>query len=373
MMELASAEVRQLELPLTDAYAMSDGASPVLPTVLVTLHTTTGETGIGTADIIQTHPIPQTAPETITSLTTTLLPHLLEHGVRNPNHLHHRLTDHPGHENAKCALEMAYLDAYGKHHTQSIADLLGGPLHKTESLNGWVGLDTPDAMAADATAWADQGYESVKLKLAGHPDDDIDRVHAVADAAPDLWLRLDANEGYPDPQAAIHLAKAIEALPITHLEQPLPRDDPDGLQKVTRTTHVPVMADEPIITPQDADHYLTHGIADRLKYKILKHGGVIPTRHLLDLAHTRGLACVVGHGFCTSPAASTELHLTTTHPAVLRPVETVGTLKTAHEPFTPTPRIENATATPIDAPGHGVHVTSQEDLDQYTTHATTLP
>ena len=60
-----------------------------------------------------------------------------------------------------------------------------------------VGADDPAAMADGAVAYAQA--RAIKLKLTGDAELDIARIAAVRAARPDVWLGVDANQGYlPD-------------------------------------------------------------------------------------------------------------------------------------------------------------------------------
>lgn len=56
-----------------------------------------------------------------------------------------------------------------------------------------VGANPPDKMAADARAYTQA--KAIKLKLTGEPLD-ADRVRAVRATRPDVWLGVDANQGF---------------------------------------------------------------------------------------------------------------------------------------------------------------------------------
>lgn len=371
-MDLRSADVHRLRVPMKGTYEIAGSAGSTAKPILVVLSTADGARGIGTADPVSGHPIPQTGEEIYDSLTEGMVADVLETGPDSPNALLEILEQYPGLENAKCALEMAYLDAYCRERGQSLGDLLGGTIRDSEPLNAWVGLDDPASMAANAERWAEEGYTSLKMKIAGDPDTDVDRVRAVHEVVEDrMDVRVDANEGYRDVDTAIAVALELERYPLAHLEQPIPRDDLDGLARVTDRTSLTVMADEPVLSPTDGYRILADGVADRLKYKILKSGGVMPVRRALDVAEAAGSPAVVGHGFCTTPAASAELQLTATSESVYRPVETVGPLKMAEEPFSPSIDIENGTATVPDDPGLGVEVDDDRVRDM-TIESTSL-
>src|SRR5262249_18005925 len=56
-----------------------------------------------------------------------------------------------------------------------------------------IGAEDPEQMARTAISYA--GAQAIKLKLTGTPVD-AERVRAVRDARPEVWLGVDANQGF---------------------------------------------------------------------------------------------------------------------------------------------------------------------------------
>jgi L-alanine-DL-glutamate epimerase-like enolase superfamily enzyme len=364
-MDLDTATVHRLELPMNGSYEIAGAVTSSLESALVVLEAADGTRGIGTADPVPGHPIPQDVDAIVDGLADDLLPAVLDAAPSTPNGLLGVLESVPGQENAGSAVEIAFLDLYCRRREQSLADFFGGALRSTERLNAWVGIDDPAAMAAEAREWRDRGFDALKMKIAGDPEPDVERVRAVHEAVGDgMQVRVDANEGYDDVEAAIEVARALEPFDLAHLEQPVPRSDEAGLARVTAATSVPVMADEPVFDAGDAFRLLKADAADRLKFKVLQSGGTVPVRRGLDVGAAAGLRSVVGHGFCTAPAASAELQLVATQESVFRPVETVGPLKIRDDPYDGGIDIENGGARVPDGPGLGVEL-SEDRLSEF--------
>src|SRR5215469_18887343 len=57
-----------------------------------------------------------------------------------------------------------------------------------------LGAETPRVMAEGARKWAEA--QALKVKLTGDLELDSARVRAVREARPDVWLGVDANQGY---------------------------------------------------------------------------------------------------------------------------------------------------------------------------------
>jgi L-alanine-DL-glutamate epimerase-like enolase superfamily enzyme len=97
-------------------------------------------------------------------------------------------------------------------------------------------LDTPERMAAQASAHRDKPI--LKIKLGG--EGDVDRVEAVRAAAPGARLSADANESWT--AADLQMLPELARLGVELLEQPLRASEDDAL--IGFRSPVPLAADE---------------------------------------------------------------------------------------------------------------------------------
>jgi muconate cycloisomerase len=156
-------------------------------------------------------------------------------------------------------------------------------------------------------------------------------VLAVREAVgPDMALRIDANAGY-DPDTSIELARSLEAAHLQLFEQPAAADDLPGLARVRDRAGVPVMADESVTDHASLIAIIRAGAADLVKLKVMKQGGFLRTRRMLETAQAAGLRVVIGHGFGLGINTSAEIMLAATSEAVIDGLECVGPLKTAED------------------------------------------
>ncbi|MFB6303432.1 MAG: mandelate racemase/muconate lactonizing enzyme family protein [Haloferacaceae archaeon] len=365
-MRLRDATVRHLRVPLRGSYSASvhEGLS-TMESALVVLETPDGERGIGTAD-----PSPGYSRQTAADIVADLdgvLPGLVDDPPATPNDLRDRLAGSDAGPNAALAVETAFLDLHGRRHGLSIADYFGGARRRTEPLNAWVGFDDPSAMADEAADWHDRGFESCKLKLSGDPDLDVDRVRTVIDRLGDrMAIRADANGAY-DVDDALAVARELDGSGLVNLEQPVPQEDLDGLARVTAATEdLSIGADEPVTDRLRLFEILKREAADRVKLKVLRLGGVGACQEAIGIANAAGVAPIVGHGFCLSPAGAAEIGLVATREegSVLRPVESVGPLKAVDEPFEPRLEMDDGRVRLPGGPGHGVRL-DDDALDEF--------
>ncbi len=158
-----------------------------------------------------------------------------------------------------------------------------------------VSANEPAAMADVARGYADA--RAIKLKLTGDLDADIERVHKVRAARPDVWLGVDANQGYKRDTLDRLLPELKEAR-ISLLEQPCPRGEEAELDGIDHT--IPIAADESVLGLDEVG--AVAGRFDVVNIKLDKCGGL--TEGLLIAARARalGMKVMVGNMIGTSLA-----------------------------------------------------------------------
>ncbi|RJG44979.1 N-acetyl-D-Glu racemase DgcA [Mesorhizobium sp. DCY119] len=158
-------------------------------------------------------------------------------------------------------------------------------------------LGTPEAMAAQARENA--GRPLLKVKIGG--DNDIARIRAVTEAAPNSRIILDANEGWTDENIRENLAAAAK-LGIALIEQPLPVGKDGILRQVPHL--VPLCADESVHGVDDLEKLA--GLYDAINIKLDKAGGLTAALALRDRAKDLGFSimvgCMVGTSLAMAPA-----------------------------------------------------------------------
>lgn len=158
-----------------------------------------------------------------------------------------------------------------------------------------LGADTPEAMAAGARRYADA--RAIKVKLTGEIELDLARVEAVREARPDVWLGVDANQGY-DRAGLGWLAEALRELRVSLIEQPLARGS-EAEQEGFRSP-IPLAADESVLVAADLPGLV--GRFDVVNIKLDKCGGLTEALVMAGEARRLGLGVMVGNMVGTSLA-----------------------------------------------------------------------
>ncbi len=155
--------------------------------------------------------------------------------------------------------------------------------------------DDPEKVAAGARAYSEA--RAIKLKLLGELAGDLERVAAVREARPDVWLGVDANQGF-DRQDLEQLSEALVRHRVSLLEQPLARGREADLEDFS--SPVPVAADESALTL--ADMATLPGRFDVVNIKLDKCGGLTEALQIATEARRLGIQVMVGNMVGTSLA-----------------------------------------------------------------------
>lgn len=260
-----------LDVPLLEPFAIATGRITAARNALVRIRLANGVEGIGEAA-----PFPPSGGETQETALAAVagMVTLLEgHDVTQWRTLARRLTASFEHQaTARAGVEAAMLDA--------LTRTWGMPLYRyfgdagaTVETDITIPIESPEHMRDLARRYAEQGVSTLKIKVGADLDDDLDRVLAVVEGAPDCDIMLDGNQGYT-PSEALDLLRSLaqeDVAPIL-FEQPVHRHDLDGLKFVTERAGIPVAADEAVHTAADALRIAKMGAANVINIKLMKSG-----------------------------------------------------------------------------------------------------
>jgi L-Ala-D/L-Glu epimerase len=198
-----------------------------------------------------------------------------------------RLTEIPGEQAAKCALDSALHDLQGKLLGIPVWQLLGLP--RTGPPTSWtVWLGDPDDMARRGQAAASR-FQRLKLKLGGGDGLDVERVRSVRSVTK-LPLMVDVNE-YWSLEEAVSACEELATLGVEYVEQPLPAGDPGGAE-LRRRAALPIYVDEDCHVLGDVAGCaeIAHGI----NIKLAKSGGIREAIRMTHAARALGLGVMLG-------------------------------------------------------------------------------
>jgi L-alanine-DL-glutamate epimerase-like enolase superfamily enzyme len=156
------------------------------------------------------------------------------------------------------------------------------------------GADRPELMAARARAYA--SARAIKLKLTGEPND-ADRVRAVREARPDVWLGVDANQSFT-LDSIERLMPVLIQTRIALIEQPFKVGQEHWLDGFR--SPIPIAADESVQSLADISGLV--GRFSVVNIKLDKCGGLTEGLAMIRAAQGLGMSAMVGNMLGTSLA-----------------------------------------------------------------------
>lgn len=351
-MRIGEIEPIRVDVPLREPVRGVHGTTTVQRSVLVRVTADAGAEGWGNVD-----PSPgysAMSAEEVHEAVARLTPGLLG---ADPLNLHRALArmdrEVEGCHEAKAAVEMALVDLAARAHGLPVHAWLGGRVKDEVTFNAWIGTVSPDQAAREAAEWLGRGFRSAKIKVSGASPEGLDRVAAVRATVGDrMALRVDFNESLTVAEA-VPFIKKLEPYALTLVEQPIPRADIAGLAEIRRGIGIPLMADESVTGPASLVEIIRREAADLVKVKVMKQGGLIRTRSMIECAAAAGLRVVIGHGFGLTLSTLAEAAVAAVSDAVVDGCEAVGPLKMAGDVVTEPVRLDTGVIRLTDAPGLG--------------------
>jgi L-alanine-DL-glutamate epimerase-like enolase superfamily enzyme len=209
-----------------------------------------------------------------------------------------------------CAgMEMAILDALTRSYGIPLYVFFGGATSFVET-DISIPLVTPEHAYDLAQEIVVHGIKRIKVKVGQNLREDVDRVEAVRNGAPHLGLTLDANQGYTPGEALLCL-EALDDRDIRPLmmEQPVHKDDYEGMRYVTQHTTVPIAADESAASPSSVARLIAMGAANVITIKLMK-SGVVGALDIAALCRSSHIQLMIGSMIESRLAVSFAAHLT---------------------------------------------------------------
>lgn len=202
---------------------------------------------------------------------------------------------------ARCGLDMALWDLWGKVQGKSVSGLWGPGALNSPGTSYTIGIDAPETL--DERLEAASGFRILKVKLGG--PDDLGTLAAIRERD-GRAVRVDANCAWRGSEAVQKLGM-LRGLGIEMIEQPCPPRDLAGLRMVREAMGVPVYADESAETLEDIG--AVAGFADGVNIKLAKCGGPTPAMQYIRRARQLGLEVMLGCMIESSLGITAAAHL----------------------------------------------------------------
>lgn len=365
-LRIVRVEVRSTRIGVTRPHQMAIGTTTFQENVVVKLVAEDGTIGYGEAPHMVGHSQRGETPATVrVVLRHKLIPVVLGFDAMSREGLSRALAAAvPGNLRAKGALVMAAYDLAGRALGTPVYNLLGGLVRDRVPLSWSLPIVDTKAVVEEGARMVERGWRILKVKI-GRPDplDDAAVVLALRKGVGDgIEIRADANQAY-DPKTAIRVIRRMEEANVGFVEQPVHRDDLEGMAEVRRQVGPPIMADESAETPEDVVAIWRARAADSVSIYVIGPGGLDRSKRMASIAEACRLRGYVGGALESAIGASAGLHLAASSPAIDLGCEMSGRYLLLDDLAEPISMEDGALLVPR-GPGLGVTV-DDERLERY--------
>ena len=263
-------------------FGISKGTKTHQPTLIVTLEHF-GHIGYGEAPAITYYHIPiEKMIEDLERKKVFTEKFAFTEPDRYWHYLHHLF---PANSFLVCALDIAGWDLYGKIKNKPLLEFWKPATALSPQTDYTIGIDTIDKMVEKLK---EKSWPIYKIKLG--TDRDIEIIEQLRKHT-DAVFRIDANAAWKAGEA-LEKITAFKDLGVEFIEQPLAKDDWEGMKFLFDKSPIPLIADESCVAEEDVDkcnqHF--HGI----NIKLTKCSGITPALRMIERARELSMKVMVG-------------------------------------------------------------------------------
>lgn len=269
-------------LPFQYPFTISKGTKTHQPTLIVELEHF-GVKGYGEAPAISYYDV---TAEQLSAVLQAKKMFVEKFAFTEPerywHYLHHLLPKNPF---LVCALDIAAWDMFGKMKRRPLYSFWSKGDEAMPMTDYTIGIDTVERMVEKIKA---KQWPVYKIKLG--TDNDIEIIKALRKHT-DAVFRIDANAAWTVDEA-IEKIKVFKDLNVEFIEQPLAKDDWEGMKRLFSESPLPIIADESCVFEQDVQKCA--GYFHGINIKLTKCSGITPALRMIKEARGLNMKVMVG-------------------------------------------------------------------------------
>ncbi|MFZ1529209.1 MAG: dipeptide epimerase [Ferruginibacter sp.] len=269
-------------LPFTHPFTISKGTKTHQPTFVVELDHF-GIKGYGEAPAIAYYNIPvEKMAADLEAKKQFLEKFSFSDPERYWHYLHHLF---PNNSFLVCALDMAGWDLYGKLKKKQLHQLWNLDTNNAPLTDFTIGIGSIEKML---DKMKERPWPIYKIKVGIEGDLELVAALRKETTAP---FRVDANAGWTLEQA-LQKIPLLKEMGVELVEQPLAKDDWEGMKILYEQSPLPLIADEACVKEEDVEkcHEHFHGT----NIKLTKCSGITPARRMITRARALNMKIMVG-------------------------------------------------------------------------------
>jgi len=198
------------------------------------------------------------------------------------HYLHHLFPENPF---LVCALDMAGWDLFGKLKHKQLYQIWKLNISNNPLTDITIGIDTIENMVSKLkeTPWP-----IYKIKLGANED-----IHIIEELRKHTGsvFRIDANAAWK-AEEALEKIKIFKDLNVEFIEQPLAKDDWEGMKFLYEHSPLPLIADESCVSEHDVEKCKNH--FHGINIKLTKCSGITPARRMIEQARELEMKVMMG-------------------------------------------------------------------------------
>ena len=295
-MQLKQIEFFRLQIPLCMPIKHHLAERSRSDNLVVKIVTDSGVTGYGEG-VARQYVTGETMESSLRFFHDYLIPKINDFEITGPGDLENALSALASPEKraqapaACCALELAILDAAGKSWGCSVGDMFGRK-NQTLIYSAVLPMMNPPSFERALNIVHSMKMAFVKIKVGNEKDFELLSL-ARKVLGEHVDIRVDANGAWSNEEAQKRIASMM-TYGISAVEQPVPKEDIQGLKRVADRVSVPVIADESLCAERDAENLASLGACQIFNLRLSKCGGILTAARMHEIARKKGIAAQLG-------------------------------------------------------------------------------
>lgn len=274
---------KQIALPFKYPFTISGGRTKTHQPALVVALSLGNFIGYGEAPAITYYNITvEQMVSDIESKKNMIEKFALTEPERYWHYLHHLFPQNPF---LVAALDMACWDLFGQMKGKPLYELWKTDYAKAAITDYTIGIDTIDKMVEKIN---EKKWPVYKIKLG--TKEDIAIVKALRKHT-DAVFRVDANAGW-EVSEALEKIPQLKELGVEFIEQPLAKDNWEGMKVLYEASSLPLLADESCVFEKDVDK--CNGYFHGINIKLTKCSGITPAIRMIARARELNMKVMMG-------------------------------------------------------------------------------
>ena len=184
-----------------------------------------------------------------------------------------------------CALDIAGWDLHGNMAQKPLYQIWKLDPSKGPLTDYTIGIDSQEQMVAKMK---EKPWPIYKIKLG--TDNDLEIMRTLRSHT-DARFRVDANAAW-SLQEALDKIQVLSGLGVEFIEQPLAKDNWQGMRELFEKSPLPLIADESCVAESDVEKCLHH--FHGINIKLTKCSGITPALRMIEKARKLELKVMVG-------------------------------------------------------------------------------